>query len=158
MSDTTPVPTDPRPMAPLTGVIAYLNLEGASDASAFYQRAFGAREVFRMPAEDGIRLMHCHVEINGGPLMFSDCFPEMGVARQASDSHTLHLVVDDIDAWWRRAVNAGCEITMPLALQFWGDRFGKLRDPFGVNWSLSAPDSTDDTDSMDDTGSAGDAG
>lgn len=49
----------------------------------------------------------------------------------------MHLDVDDADAWWKRAVEAGATVTMPLAMQFWGVRYGKLRDPFGVNWSLS---------------------
>ena len=72
MSDMPQTPTT------TTGVIAYLNLEGAAAASDFYQRAFGAQELFRLPAEDGKRLMHCHLKINGADVMVSDCFPEMG--------------------------------------------------------------------------------
>jgi PhnB protein len=123
----------------MIGIIPYINVEGAQDASAFYERAFGARELARIPAQDGQRLMHCHLEINGGSLMLSDCFPELGLALQPSQSFTMHLQVSDVDAWWERAVAAGAEITVPLQLMFWGDRYGKLRDPFGVNWSLSAP-------------------
>ena len=66
-----------------------------------------------------------------------DTFPEFGVVNQPSASHTLHLDVDDVDAWWNRAVAAGATVTLPLEQQFWGARYGKLRDPFGVNWSLS---------------------
>ena len=60
----------------VTGVTPYINVQGASEASAFYQKAFGAKELMRMPAEDGKRLMHCHLEINDGPLLMSDCWPE----------------------------------------------------------------------------------
>jgi PhnB protein len=121
------------------GVIPYLSVEGASDASAFYQRAFGAREITRLPAEDGQRLMHCHLEINGGSLMLSDSFPEHGHAHQPSHSFTMTLVVGDIDAWWKRAVDAGAVVTMPLQVMFWGDRYGQLRDPFGVCWAMNQP-------------------
>lgn len=129
--------TQPKTAEP--GVIPYIDVEGAGDASAFYQRAFAARELARMPAKDGKRLMHCHLHINGGSLMRSDCFPEMGMARRPSYSFTMHLIVRDVDAWWKRAVEAGAEVTLPLAVMFWGDQYGKLRDPFGVNWSLSEP-------------------
>jgi len=133
MSDMPQTPTT------TTGVIAYLNLEGAAAASDFYQRAFGAQELFRLPAEDGKRLMHCHLKINGADVMVSDCFPEMGGEAfrfQPTSSITLHLQVTDIDAWMKRAVEAGAKVTMPVELMFWGDRFGKILDPFQINWSL----------------------
>lgn len=92
------------------GVIPYLTIDGASEASAFYQRAFGAREIARMPGADGKRLMHCHLEINGGALMLCDNFPEMGLPPvQRSRSYTMQLVVADGDAWWNRALEAGCQ-------------------------------------------------
>ena len=122
---------------PPGGVVPHLNVEGANDASAFYQRAFAARELSRQPADDGQRLMHCHLLINGGSLILSDCFPEFGITNQPSHCVAMHLQVDDVDAWWKRAVDAGAAVTIPLADQFWGERYGKLRDPFGVNWSLS---------------------
>src|SRR5829696_9132571 len=61
-------------------------------------------------------------------------------ARRSFETHqtNLHLQVDDIDAWWTRAVAAGAEIVMPLALQFWGDRYGQIRDPFGVLWAMGS--------------------
>jgi PhnB protein len=125
-------------MPPITGVVPYLNLEGAAAASDFYQRAFGAQELFRMPADDGKRLLHCHMKINGADVMISDCFPEMGegFGFQPTSSITLHLQVKDIDAWVKRAVEAGAKLTMPVELMFWGDRFGKVLDPFQINWSL----------------------
>ncbi|HEX5378167.1 MAG TPA: VOC family protein [Phenylobacterium sp.] len=122
----------------VTGVTPYINVIGASDASAFYQRAFGAREVTRLPAQDGKRLMHCHVVINGGNLLLSDCFPEHGFAHEPSRSFTLHLQVDDVDTWWSRAVEAGCEVVMAPEVMFWGDKYGTLRDPFQVTWSLAS--------------------
>jgi PhnB protein len=133
MSDMPQTPTT------TTGVIAYLNLEGAAAASDFYQRAFGAQELFRLPAEDGKRLMHCHLKINGADVMISDCFPEMGGEEfrfQPTSSITLHLQVTDIDAWVKRAVEAGAKVTMPVEKMFWGDFFGKIVDPFQINWSL----------------------
>lgn len=122
------------------GVVPYLTIDGASDASLFYQKAFGAREVARMPAEDGKRLMHCHLEINGGALMLADNFPEMGgppVLR--SSSYTLQLVIADGDAWWNRAIQAGCTPKLPFALAPWGDKYGQLSDPFGLIWALNSP-------------------
>lgn len=123
---------------PMTGVTPHLNVVGASDASEFYQRAFGAKEVFRLPADDGKRLMHCALVINGGTLMICDCFPEMGhgFEHQPSSSFTMHLQVDDIDAWFKRAADAGAEVLQPVEAMFWGDRYARLRDPYGVHWSL----------------------
>jgi len=125
--------------SPIGGLTAYINVEGASEALAFYQKAFGAEELVRLPFKDGKRLMHCCLKINDGFLMMSDCFPEMGMSREPSSNYTMHLQVDDIDAWWTRAVDAGATVTMPVQAMFWGDNFGKLRDPFGVNWSLGSP-------------------
>jgi PhnB protein len=122
------------------GVTPYLTVRGASEASAFYTRAFGAQELFRMPAEDGKRLMHCHLRINGGDLMMSDEFAEHdGGLGDGPRGVTLHLAVDDADTWFNRAVAAGATVVMPLADQFWGDRYGQVRDPFGHVWSIGAP-------------------
>jgi len=124
--------------APMKGVIPHLNVVGAAKAAEFYQRAFGAQELMRLPAQDGERLMHCALVINGGSLFLCDCFPEMGhgYEHQPSSSFTMHLQVDDIDAWFDRAVQAGAEVLEPVSLMFWGDRYGRLRDPFGVCWSM----------------------
>lgn len=124
---------------PMKGVIPYLNVVGAADAAELYKAAFGAIEHRRMPAEDGKRLMHCHLEINGGSLMLSDCFPESGYEHQPSHSFTMQLVVDDIDAWFQRAVDASLEVMNPVALMFWGDRWGSLKDAFGVHWAMNQP-------------------
>jgi uncharacterized glyoxalase superfamily protein PhnB len=124
---------------PGSGVIPYLNLDGASDAAEFYAKAFGAREIARMPAQDGQRLMHCQLEINGGPFMLADVFPEMGVPAEPVSGVTMQLIVRDVDHWWQRALNAGCTVAMPLEVAFWGDKYGQLLDPFGVSWALSEP-------------------
>lgn len=122
------------------GVIPYLSIDGASEASAFYQKAFGAREVARMAGPDGKKLMHCQLEINGGALMLSDNFPEMGLPPvQRSPSYTMQLVVAEGDSWWNRAVEAGCQQKLPFAVAPWGDKYGQLTDPFGVTWAINSP-------------------
>lgn len=121
------------------GVVAALQVRNASDAVDFYKRAFAAEELNRIPSQDGKLLLHSHLRINGGSLILNDAFPEQGYPLQTPQAFTLHLQVDDVDAWWNRAVEAGCEVTMPLGLMFWGDRYGQLRDPYGVAWSLGAP-------------------
>jgi PhnB protein len=127
-----------EPTAP-TGLTPYLTVKGAKAASDFYQRAFGAEELRRQEA-DGDRLMHCHLRINGDDLLMSDAFPEhTGDAGDNPRGVTLHLQVDDAQAWWDRAVQAGATVTMPIAVQFWGDRYGQLRDPFGHLWSIGGP-------------------
>lgn len=125
------------PLGPLT---PYLTVRGAAEAAEFYKRAFAAEELGRMVADDGKRLLHCHLRINGADLMMSDDFAEGG--QTLADGRrcvTLHLAVDDADTWWDRAIAAGATATMPLADQFWGDRYGQLRDPFGHSWSIGAP-------------------
>ena len=130
---------DERPEMP--GVTAHLTIrEGKGHAAVdFYKAAFGAEELRRHLAEDGKRIMHAHLVINGGALMLNDDFPEYtgGVAVPAGV--TLHINTDDADAWWARAVAAGATIRMPLDNQFWGDRYGQLVDPFGHTWSIGGP-------------------
>ena len=123
----------------LGGIVPYLSLDGASRAAEFYVQAFGAREVFRHPPDAKGRTMHIHLYLNGGSLMLSDAYPEHGHPHQPAQGYTLHLKVDDVDAWWRRAVAAGAEVVLPLQKMFWGDRYGQVRDPFGVLWSLAQP-------------------
>ncbi len=126
-----------RPL--MGGVIPYMVIDGAAQASEFYQKAFGAKEIARMPAQDGKRVMHGHLEINGGSMMICDPFPEHGHGFQASPSATMQLVVKEGDTWWNRAVDAGCKVTMPFERAFWGDRYGRLVDPFGINWAINEP-------------------
>ena len=123
----------------LGGVVPYLSVDGAVKAAAFYARAFGAKEVARHPVDEKGRTMHIHLHINGGSVMLSDAYPEHGHPLQAPQAFNLLLPVTDIDSCWKRAVEAGAEIVLPLQLMFWGDRYGQLRDPFGVMWSFNAP-------------------
>ncbi|MCA9563490.1 MAG: VOC family protein [Myxococcales bacterium] len=120
-----------------SGLIPHLNVEGAAAAIELYQKAFGAELVSKFVAEDGERLMHSHLKINGGDLYLCDCFPEYGHPRVQSDNYTMHQHVADADAWWKRALDAGCEVVMPLENQFWGDYYGLVRDPFGVCWAVA---------------------
>ncbi|HEY0117114.1 MAG TPA: VOC family protein [Allosphingosinicella sp.] len=129
---------------PATGVTPHLTIRDrrGHEAVAFYKAAFGAEEA--MPphlAEDGERIMHAHLRINGGSVMMNDDFPEYGGCGAAGTpaGTTLHLQVDDADRWFERATAAGAAVTMPLADQFWGDRYGQVKDPFGHSWSIGAP-------------------
>lgn len=122
------------------GVVAYLTVSDAEAAGQFYKQAFAAEEIRRHAAEDGKRLLHLHLKINGGSLFLMDAFPEWGVPYQDPQGCALHLQVDDIEAWWKRAVAAeGVEVKMELQDMFWGDRYGQLKDPFGISWSIGAP-------------------
>ena len=121
------------------GVIPYLQVEGAMKAAEFYQRAFGAEIAFAYPVDDKGRTMHVHLHINGSSVMLSDAFPEHGCALEKPQGFNVMLYVDDIDTSFRRAVDAGGEVVMPVAEMFWGDRYGQLRDPFGVLWAMNQP-------------------
>ncbi|HUO23727.1 MAG TPA: VOC family protein [Caulobacteraceae bacterium] len=121
----------------LSGVAPYLSLD-AKAAADVYKAAFAAEEVNRMSAPDG-KIMHIHLYINGASVMLSDPFPEHGFPLMTPQAFTLHLQVDDADAWFNRAVEAGCTVQMPLADMFWGDRYGSVIDPFGVTWSMGSP-------------------
>lgn len=123
-----------------SGVIPYLTIEGAAEASLFYQRALGAQELERMAAEHSARLLHCHLVVNGGSLMLCDNFPEYGAGTvQRTDADVMQLIVGDGDAWWSRALEAGCTVRLPFKRAPWGDRYGQFVDPFGVVWALLEP-------------------
>jgi PhnB protein len=124
---------------PTHGCTPYLTVKGAKDAIAFYEAAFGAVELFRVAAQDGQRLMHAHLSVNGGALLMSDDFVEYTGGMSPPASVMLHLQVDDADAWWDRAVAAGCTVKVALNDVFWGDRYGQLKDPFGHTWAIGGP-------------------
>jgi PhnB protein len=126
-----------------SGISPHLTIRDgrASEAINFYMRAFGATEIFRKEAEDGKRLMHAHLEVNGGALFLNDDFPEMmgGTPSSAPTGVTLHLEVADADVAWERALAAGATVRFPLENQFWGQRYGQVFDPFGHCWSIGGP-------------------
>jgi PhnB protein len=142
MLDDTSTAAKSRPdPAVMRGVIPSLSLDGrASEAAEFYARAFGARETGRHSNENNPgRLLHLQIEINGGALMMTDCRAPWESRAAKPQGFTLQLVVADGDAWWSRALAAGCTVVMPFERQFWGDRWGMVRDPFGIEWGIDEP-------------------
>jgi uncharacterized glyoxalase superfamily protein PhnB len=120
-----------------SGLTPYLSIDGARDAIAFYERAFAA-SVIDIRDADGKegRVIHSHIQINGAPLFISDFFPDYGYAPVPHSGFMLHLQVEDAQTWWDRAVAAGCTIKSPLKVEFWGDTYGQLTDPYGVAWTI----------------------
>lgn len=117
----------------------YLTVKGASEAIAFYTRAFGAEELFRMAQPDG-RIGHAEIRIGNSPIMLADEFPEMGNKSPGTlggSPISLLIYVEDSDAIFARAVAAGATVLRPMADQFYGDRSGMVKDPFGHTWSIS---------------------
>jgi PhnB protein len=122
-------------------VTPHIVCAGAAAAIEFYKKAFGATEMIRLPMDDG-KIMHACLSINGSSVMLVDEFPEMGCVAPAPTGGspvTIHLVVDDADAWVARAAEAGGTVVMPVEEMFWGDRYGVIRDPFGHSWSMGTP-------------------
>jgi len=122
-------------------VTPHLVCAGASDAIAFYTRAFGAVETSRLPGPGG-KLMHASIRIGDSIVMLTDEFPDwnsFGPKALKGTSVTIHLYVDDADAVAARAVAAGAKIVMPMEDMFWGDRYGIVEDPFGHRWSIATP-------------------
>lgn len=120
----------------------YLVVSDGAAAIDFYKQAFGAVELVRHPAPGTDKLMHAHLVIHGGHLMLCDDFSQtMGGKSETPESLggspvTFHIHTDNADAVWEKAIAAGAQVTMPIADQFWGDRYGQLRDPFGHKWSI----------------------
>jgi PhnB protein len=119
------------------GAVPYLSVDGAIKAVEFYKRAFGAEVATLYTPDDKGRTMHAHLYINGGSVMLSDFYPEHGMPVTPPAGYSVLLPVKDIDAAYQRAVDAGATATMPPADMFWGDRYGQLRDPFGVIWAMN---------------------
>jgi uncharacterized glyoxalase superfamily protein PhnB len=120
-------------------VTPHLVCAGAADAIEFYKKAFNAVEAGRLPGPQG-KLMHAMIRIEGSAVMLVDEMPEWGSFGPKSlkgTPVTIHLYVEDVDAVVARALAAGAKIIMPVADMFWGDRYGKLEDPFGHHWSVA---------------------
>jgi len=117
-----------------------LTCRDAARAIEFYKQAFGAEargDVAKGP--DG-KVMHAELKIGDSVIMLSDEYPEFGVLSPQSIGGSgmgLHIYLDGVDAAFDRAVKAGAQVEMPVMDQFWGDRYGKLKDPFGHKWSVA---------------------
>lgn len=131
MSPVKPIPDG------MNTVIPHLVVNDAARAIDFYKKAFGAEERGRFNTPDG-KIMHASISINGSPLFVNDAM--MGAKDPATLGGTpvsLMIYVNDVDATFQRAVSAGAKPTMPVADQFWGDRYGMLVDPFGHSWEIA---------------------
>jgi len=112
--------------------------KGAARAIEFYKQVFQAKEIHRMAGPGG-SIGHAELQIGDSKLMLSDEFPGMAHAPGPNPitSNAIFLYTDNVDAVFDRAVKAGAKVEMPLQNQFWGDRYGKIRDPFGHQWGLA---------------------
>lgn len=120
-------------------VTANLVIKGASEAIAWYTKALGARELYRMPGPDG-RLMHAEIKIGDSVIMLTDEMPEMGGKGPQMLGGTpvsLMIYCEDCDSLFNRAVGAGASVRTPLEDAFWGDRWGMVTDPFGHVWAIA---------------------
>lgn len=118
----------------------YIVVDGAAAAIELYKKALGAELVSSSPTPDG-KIMNAQLRIGNSMLMLNDEFPDYGVtgpAKIGGTAVTMHMYVEDVDAAWQQAVDAGFQVAMPLENQFWGDRYGQLKDPFGHSWSLAS--------------------
>jgi PhnB protein len=121
-------------------ITPHLCVKGAAQAIDFYKKAFNAEEICRVPSPDGSMLIHAAVKIGDSTLFLYDEVPQMGALGPKSIGGTsvrIHLYLEDVDAIYDQAVNAGAEVVMPTADQPWGDRYGVLTDPFGHSWGLA---------------------
>jgi len=122
----------------------HLCVDGAAAAIDFYVKAFNAVELGRVPGPDG-KLMHAALQINGSTVLLNDDFPEYNEGKSSTPTAlggtpvTIHLTVTDVEAKFQQALDAGATVVAPLEDQFWGDRYGIVRDPFGHQWSLGQP-------------------
>lgn len=133
MSTVKPIPDGYHTVTP------HLAVRDAAKAIEFYAKAFGAEELFRMPGPGGV-VMHAEVRIGDSIVMLGEEAPEMGASSPQTiggSPVSLLVYVKDVDASFARAGEAGCTPQMPPTDMFWGDRYGKLKDPFGHNWALA---------------------
>lgn len=133
MSQVKPVPEGMHTVTP------HLVCADAAKAIAFYQQAFNATEMMRIPGPGG-KLMHACVRIGDSLVMLVDENPQwgcLGPFALKGSPITIHLQVEDVDAVFDQAVKAGAKITMPVADMFWGDRYGRVEDPFGHHWAIA---------------------
>ena len=126
---TRPIPEGLRSVTP------QLSLEGAADAIEFYKKALGAVEHSRATDPGGKKVMHAQIQIGDAAIFVNDTFPEMGSSGPTVAS--IWLYGPDVDARWKRAVDAGVTVKWPIQDQFWGDRTGTFTDRWGVQWTVA---------------------
>ena len=132
-SATNPIPPGMHTVTP------HLICAEAADAIEFYKKAFGAIELSRMPGNDG-KIMHASLRIGDSVIMLNEEMPQwcsFGPKHLEGSPVTIHLYVENVDAVFEQAVRAGAKVTMPIDDMFWGDRYGKVEDPFGHQWSIA---------------------
>ena len=130
---TKPIPEGYHTLTP------YLAVDNAAEAIEYYKKAFGAKERLRMETPDG-GIGHAELDIGDSLVMLSDPFPQATTRppkELGGTSASVFMYVEDVDAVVKRAVDAGATVTMEVADQFWGDRFGTVSDPFGHLWSIA---------------------
>jgi len=134
--------------AALPPLVPHIVVDGAVNALEFYKKAFGATETLRMPAEDGKRLMHAQMTVNGADVYLTDFFPEHcehddGKTKPPTNlggsTFLIHLQVPNCDEAYKRAIDAGASSILAPWDAFWGARYAQVRDPFGHGWSLAHP-------------------
>ena len=121
-------------------ITAHLSVRGADKAIEFYKNAFGAQVLGVHHTPDG-KVIHGMLKIGDSLLMLADEFPGMGTPAPQTlggSPVVLNIYVEDVDSLWKQAVDAGATVTMPLGDQFWGDRYGQIKDPFGHGWALGS--------------------
>jgi PhnB protein len=121
-------------------ITAHLVVRGGDQAIEFYKRAFGAESVGGIHRTPHGRVMHAELKIGDSRFMLADEFPGMGTCQSpqtlGGTTVVMNIYVDDVDRLFNQAVGAGAKVTMPLANQFWGDRYGQVSDPYGHQWAL----------------------
>jgi PhnB protein len=130
---TKPIPEGYHTLSP------YLAVDDAAQAIEYYKKAFGAKERMRMEAPGG-KIGHAELEIGDSMVMLSDPFPQATTRppkELGGTSASVFMYVEDVDAFVKKAVDEGATITMEVADQFWGDRFGSIQDPFGHSWAIA---------------------
>lgn len=120
-------------------VTPYLSIKGAAAAIDYYKEVFGATELFRMPGPEG-KIGHAEIKIGNSPIMLADEYPDMEFLSPKTLGGTpigLMIYVDDVDTMFKNAIGAGAKELKPLQNQFYGDRSGTLKDPFGHVWTVA---------------------
>jgi len=134
-----PKPASPIPLGFHT-LTLHLNVEGAAKYIDFLKSAFGAVELNRAPSPGG-KLMHALLKLGDSMLMLADDFAEemhLPPLAKGRLPLVLSVYVPDADAAWQKALGAGCEVVFPIGDQFWGDRYGQVKDPFGFVWAIAS--------------------